>query len=112
MVVALTQYEVQDGGMSTNRGNVEEKVMSEPTGIEDSARYDTEAKPSAPKSTLVICGECGKGNFHQHPANVSADFFCTECDAEVTWADFEGNGSEGETLVIVDGLLIVVTVSS
>jgi DNA-directed RNA polymerase subunit RPC12/RpoP len=63
------------------------------------------------ESTAVICSECGKGNFHSI-TNWEADFFCTECDSEVTWADFEGNGSEGESLVVIGSILHVVTVQS
>jgi len=60
------------------------------------------------ESTLVICGGCGIGHFM---VSVQGDhFFCTVCPSEVTWEDFEGNGSEGESLVVgEDGLLHVVT---
>ena len=63
-------------------------------------------------STAVVCAECGKGNFRATlSAFDPADFYCTVCGTEVTWLDFEGNDSEGESLVVVDGVLTVVSAS-
>ena len=70
------------------------------------------------ESTLVVCSECGRGNFLRFDAAASVvrgvvtDVFkCTECGTEVTLADFEGNESEGESLVIANGVLTVVSES-
>ena len=59
-------------------------------------------------STLVVCGECGKGNFAKEDENNV--FECTVCGSEVTFLDFIGNGAVGEYVVMgEDGFLIVVT---
>ena len=64
------------------------------------------------KSTSVICSECGKGNYVVAGGGAAPDFHCTMCSGEMNWSDFEGNGSEGESLVVIDGLLYVVTAQS
>ena len=88
--------------MSTNRSNIEEKVMSE--------------------LTAIICPECGKGHLARPRALMIEadmmrgctvlDFVCTACGVEALWDDFSGRLAVGEFLVVtVHGLLAVVSAS-
>jgi hypothetical protein len=68
-------------------------------------------------STAVVCGECGKGNFALEtspplPRALCPDVFeCTVCGDEVTRNEFDVNTPEGESLVVIAGVLHVVTES-
>lgn len=78
--------------------------MSEPTGISDSARHDTE-RTSVSKSTAVICSECGKGNYRQSDSNTVV-LVCTVCAHAITWGELEAD--ENEWFHITDGVVHVV----
>ena len=58
------------------------------------------------ESTLVVCSECGEGNFACTSA-VFGTFVCTVCASEVVWADILPNLGADDDAFVVDGLMHV-----